>query len=240
MRAPAGARMYRAPPRPTRRGALDAGNPARDGDVRARGGHVGHERFDLGGGARSTHDRQQRSVGDRARGAGSAAFILIGSKVGDLFSRKRAYVLWTARLRNRCVGDGARSEPDRGHRVLGHHRRTRCIAAATRDAIPDPWQLRRRRATEGLRPRRGGRRDRRRGRTADRGTHHHVSVVAGRVSAPGRRDPDRPVRHRTRPRRAIHRTARRRSCRSGLSVLGMGGIVLGILAWQEGAPPSPC
>ena len=37
----------------------------------------------------------------------SAAFILIGSKVGDLIGRKRAYVLGSARLRDRRAGDDA-------------------------------------------------------------------------------------------------------------------------------------
>ena len=37
----------------------------------------------------------------------SAAFILIGSKVGDLIGRKKAYV-WPARLRDRRPGDDAR------------------------------------------------------------------------------------------------------------------------------------
>jgi len=47
----------------------------------------------VGGRRRPRRDRQQRAVGDRARGALSAAFILIGGKVGDLIGRRRAYVL---------------------------------------------------------------------------------------------------------------------------------------------------
>ena len=45
----------------------------------------------------------------------------------------------------------------------------------------------------------------------------------------------RAVRHQARPRRALHRAARRSTSSAPvLSVLGMGGIVLGILVWQEG------
>ena len=38
----------------------------------------------------------------------SAAFVLIGGKVGDLVGRKPAYVLGLLGLRRRRLGDGAR------------------------------------------------------------------------------------------------------------------------------------
>jgi hypothetical protein len=70
-----------------------AGDLAGDGDVRARRGHVGDERsisavvHDL----HTTVSSVQSGIAFEA--LVSAAFILIGSKVGDLFGRKRAYVL---------------------------------------------------------------------------------------------------------------------------------------------------
>ena len=46
---------------------------------------------------------------------------------------------------------------------------------------------------------------------------------------------DRPLGHQARPRRAVHRSARQSTASApALSVVGMGGIVLGILVWQEG------
>ena len=49
----------------------------------------------------------------------SAAFILIGSKVGDLIGRKRAYVLGLLRLRDRRAGDDAGAEPHRDRSSSG-------------------------------------------------------------------------------------------------------------------------
>ena len=165
----------------------------------------------------------------------SAAFILIGSKVGDLIGRKRAYVLGPACLRDRRLGDGTGPEPDSGDHLLGGGRWAGRVAVAARDAVADPRQLRRGGSEKGLRVGRGGGRDRRRSRAAARRLHHHVSVVADRVPARGRDHRDRPVQHQARPRRALH-GARGTSTSVGavLSVVGMGGIVLGILVWQEG------
>ena len=64
----------------------------------------------------------------------SAAFILIGSKVGDLFGRKRAYVLGSLGY----GGDDARTGPDRDRRLLGGAGRDRRVAAAPGDAVADP------------------------------------------------------------------------------------------------------
>ena len=70
---------------------------------------------------------------------------------------------------------------------------------------------------------------------AARRLHHDVPVVAGRLRARGRHHRRRALGHRAREGRAVHRRPRR-STWSGrvLSVVGMGGVVLGILVWQEG------
>ena len=52
----------------------------------------------------------------------SAAFILIGSKLGDLFGRKRAYILACSCTRRRRR-DGLRPGPGGDHRLLGLRRR---------------------------------------------------------------------------------------------------------------------
>ena len=116
----------------------------------------------------------------------SAAFILIGSKVGDLIGRKRAYVLGLLGYADRRARDGARPEPDRDHHLLGDHRRPRRVAPAAGDAVAHPRQLRGRGAEAGLRAGRRRGRDRRRGRPAARRLHHDLPVVAGRVPARGR------------------------------------------------------
>ena len=73
----------------------------------------------------------------------SAAFILIGSKIGDLFGRKRAYALG---LLAYAIGALAMAWPERhrDHHLLGRDRWARSVCPAPRDAIPDPRQLRRR------------------------------------------------------------------------------------------------
>ena len=183
----------------------------------------------------SRHDRQRRAVGDRARGAGVGR-VHPDRQQGRRSHRPQAGLrAGPARLRRRRAGDGAGPEPDRDHHLLGDHRRARRVAAAAGDAVAHPRQLRGRGAEEGLRAGRGRGRDRRRGRAAARRVHHHLPVVAGR--------------------RSCSRSSSSRSCcrASGssatcptpgprgvdvvgavLSVVGMGGIVLGILVWQEG------
>ena len=76
----------------------------------------------------------------------SAAFILIGSKVGDLIGRKRAYVLGLLGYAIGAAVDGAGAERDGDHRLLGDPRRARRVAAAAGDAVADPRQLRGRRS----------------------------------------------------------------------------------------------
>ena len=145
----------------------------------------------------------------------SAAFILIGSKVGDLFGRKRAYVLGLLGYAVGAVSMALAQGAHRDHRLLGGDRRPRRVAAAAVDAVPDPRQLRGGGAEEGLRPGRGLGRDRRRGRAAARRLHHDLPVVARRVPARGRRHRRRAVRHQAGPRRALHRLAPRRPGRRG-------------------------
>ena len=112
-----------------------------------------------------------------------------------------------ARLRGRRAGDGAGPEPDGDHHLLGDRGRARRLAAAARDAVPDPRQFRGRGSEEGVRARRRGGGDRRGGRTAARRIPDHVSVVARRVSARGSRDRDRAVADQAGPRRAVHGVA---------------------------------
>ena len=61
-----------------------------------------------------------------------------------------------------------------------------------------------------------------------------AALVARRVPARGADHRGRPVRERADPRRALHgRSVRRRGRRVPLRV-GMGGLVVGVLVWQEG------
>ena len=150
----------------------------------------------------------------------SAAFILIGGKLGDLIGRKRAYVLGLLGYAVGAAGDGAGPEPDRSHHLLGAGRRAGRLAAAAVHAVAHPRQLRRSGPDEGLRPGRRRGRDRRRGRATARRLHHDLPVLAGRLHPRGRHHRGRPLRHQTRPRRALHRAPRGR--RGGLGPVRRG------------------
>ena len=118
----------------------------------------------------------------------SAAFILIGSKVGDLIGRKRAFVIG---LLGYALGALAMTFAQGLTAIIvfwADHRRAGRVAAPAGDAVADPRQLPGRGAEEGLRPggRRGG--DRRRRRAAARRLPDHLPVVARRIPAGGRRD----------------------------------------------------
>ena len=185
--------------------------------------------------ARPRHDGQRRAVGDRARGA-RLGRVHPDRQQGRRPHRPQARLrARPARLRDRRAGDDARPEPDRDHHLLGDHRRARRVAAAARDAVADPRQLRGRGADEGLRAGRRRRRDRRRGRAAARRLHHHLPVVARRVPARGRRHRDRALRASgsSTTCRTPGRAGRRRSARCSRSS-AWAAIVLGILVWQEG------
>ena len=82
----------------------------------------------------------------------SAAFILIGSKIGDLIGRKRAYVLG---LLGYAVGravDDAVAEPAADRDLLGGHRRSGRFAPPAGDAVAGARQLLGTDAAEGVRP----------------------------------------------------------------------------------------
>ena len=140
----------------------------------------------------------------------SAAFILIGSKVGDLIGRKRAYVLG---LLVYAVGALAMALAQSLTAIIIFWAIIGGLGAslllpAMQSLIHGNFEGAAQR--EGLRAGRGRGRDRRRGRAAARRVHHHLPVVARRVPARGRRHRDRAVRHQARPRRAVHRISRGR------------------------------
>ncbi len=150
------------------------------------------------------HDRERGAVGDRARGA-RVGRVHPDQQQGRRPDRAQAGLrARPAGVRGRRARDDARAEPDRDHHLLGDHRRPRRFAAAARDAVPDPRQLRRRRAQAGVRAGRCRGCDRRRRRAAARRLRHHLSVVARRLRARGRRDRGRAVPDQARPRRALH------------------------------------
>ena len=170
----------------------------------------------------------------------SAAFILIGSKVGDLIGRKRAYVLGLLGLRDRCAGDGARSEPDRGHHLLGDHRWTRRIAAAAGDAVPDPRQLRGSGADR--RPTRWSGRPPRSPPRSDRCSEGFITTyLSWRVAFLLEDVVILIVLSGIRLVRdvALHRTASVDLVGAGLSVVGMGGSCSASWCGRKGARPSP-
>ena len=150
----------------------------------------------------------------------SAAFILIGSRVGDLIGRKRAYVLGLLGYAAGALAMTLRAGHHRDHHLLGGHRRARRVAAAAVHAVAHPRQLPGRGAEEGLRHGRRRRGDRRRGRTAAGWLHHHLPVLAGRVRPRSGDHRGRAVRHQAGPRRPLHRATedrprRRRPVRRG-------------------------
>ena len=72
----------------------------------------------------------------------SAAFILIGSKIGDLFGRKRAYVLGLLGYAAGALSMAFAQNVTDDRHLLGDPRRARRLAAAPGDAVADPRQLR--------------------------------------------------------------------------------------------------
>ena len=138
----------------------------------------------------------------------SAAFILIGSKIGDLIGRKRAYVARPARLRGRRARDDAGPEPPRrssssGRSSAGSAPRSCCprCSRSIHGNFEGPMQ-RKAYALVGasaaiaaaVGPLLGG---------------FVTTYLSWRVGFLGRgRDHrDRPARHQARPRRAVHRLA---------------------------------
>ncbi len=152
----------------------------------------------------SRHDGELGPERDRARGAGLGR-VHPDQQQGRRSLRTQAGVrAGSAGLRGRRAGDDARPEPDGDHHLLGDHRRPRRLAAAARDAVADPRQLRGSGAEEDLRARRCGGRDRRRGRAAPRRLRHHLPVLARRVPAGGRGHRGRAVAARAPQGRPVH------------------------------------
>jgi predicted MFS family arabinose efflux permease len=142
----------------------------------------------------------------------SAAFILIGSKVGDLIGRKRAYVLG---LLGYAVGALAMTLAQGLTAIIVFWALVGGIGASL--LLPSMQSLihgnfegtAQKQAYALVGAAGGGGVDRRRGRPAARRVHHHLPVVAHRVPARGRHHRGRAVRHRAGPRRALHRVAGR-------------------------------
>ena len=161
----------------------------------------------------------------------SAAFILIGSKVGDLIGRKRAFVLG---LLGYALGALAMTLTQSLTAVIVFWAIIGGLGAsmllpAMQSLIHGNFEGAAHK--QGLRARRRGGRDRRRRRAAARRLPHDLPLVAGgfvlevvviAVVLPEavRTCPTRPAQDR----------------RGGavLSAVGMGGVVIGILVWQEG------
>ena len=173
----------------------------------------------------------------------SAAFILIGGKVADLIGRKRGLRARAVRIRRRRDRDDARADLGARHHLLGGRRRHRRRAAAARDAGTHPRQLRGRGAeavyalvgaaaaiAAAVGPLLGGFLT----TTLSWRAGFLLEAVVIAVVLPGSGwCKDVPY---SGPRQIDLVGAL-------LSVLGMGGLVLGILVWQEGgeavAPFSP-
>ena len=163
----------------------------------------------------------------------SAAFILIGGKVGDLIGRKRA-TCWACSATPSAPGDGPRPGPDRDHHLLGDGRWARRVAPAARHAVPHPRQLRgaaqkkvyalvgaRAAIAAAVGPLLGG---------------FITTYLSWRVAFLLEVVVIAIVLSGIKLVRDVPYTGPRRVDVVGavLSVLGMGGIVLGILVWQEG------
>ena len=151
----------------------------------------------------------------------SAAFILIGSKVGDLIGRKRAYVLG---LLGYAIGALAMALSQSLTAVIVFWAVIGGLGAslllpAMQSLIHGNFE-----GGAGSRPTRGRcrGRHRRRGGTPARRFHHDLSVVAHRVPARGRDHRDRPERHPARAGRAVHGRTPRRCRRCGAVRAGDG------------------
>ncbi len=155
----------------------------------------------------------------------SAAFIMIGSKLGDLFGRKRAYVtglvLYALGAIAMVFAQGL-AAIIAFWAVIGG---LGACALSPRDAVADPRQLRREDAGQGIRDDRGRGRHRGRDRPAHRRRPDHAPFVARRLCDRGghhRRGLDR---ERGDPRGAVHRGPQRRS--GGISAIRSRDVPVG-------------
>jgi hypothetical protein len=128
----------------------------------------------------------------------SAAFILIGSKVGDLIGRKQAFVIGLLAYAPGALAM-AFSQGLTAIIVFCPSSRAGRVALAAGHAVADPWQLPRCRPKAGVRARRRRGGDRRHRRAAGRRLSDHLPVVAGRGSCSGVRDRGGPERAEAHP-----------------------------------------
>ena len=164
----------------------------------------------------------------------SAAFILIGGKLGDLIGRKRAYVLG---LLGYAVGAVAMALAQSLTAVIVFWALVGGLGASL--LLPSMQSLIHGNFDGAARTKVyalvGRGRDRRRRRATARRLHHDLPVLAGRLHPRGRHHRDRPLRHQTRPRRALHRAPRDRRGRLGPVRRGHGRR----RAQHPGAPIEP-
>ena len=164
----------------------------------------------------------------------SAAFILTNSKLGDLMGRRRAYVIGLLAYAVGAVAMTLAQNLHDHHHLLGDHRRTGRIAAAASDAVAHPRQLHGWRPEAGLRTRGriGG--DCRRRRPSPGG--FLTTYLSWRVGFGLEALVILVVLTQIRLIKDVPYTGPRHIDVVGavLSIVGMGGLVLGILVWQEG------
>ncbi len=187
-----------------------AGGPSVHGHVRARRGHVAHERVHLGGRDGPEHHGQRGAVRDRPRSPGLGG-VHPHQQQGRRPHRSQAGLCaGPAGLRRWGARHGPRPGPAHHRHLLGHLRRPRRLAPAARYAIAHPRQLRGRSPEARVRARRCGCRDRRRDRAAAGRLHHDLPLVASRLPAGARGHRGGAVRDQDGPGRQIHGTARPR------------------------------
>ena len=166
----------------------------------------------------------------------SAAFSVIGeASFGDLYGRKRAY---TIGLIFYAIGALAMVFAQGLGAIIAFWAVLGGLGASSLpsgDAVPHPRQLRREGAREGVRLGWSGWGNRRGHRPVDRRLPHDHPVVARRVHPRGRDHRRRPAREPAH-RRHVPYTGDRSIDGVGafLSVVGMGGLVVGVLVWQAG------
>ncbi len=118
--------------------------PAGHGHVRPCRRYLHHECFDFGGCQGSEHDGQRRPVGHCARSAGIGC-LHFDQQQGRRSDRQEARLCsWPARICDRGDRHDVDPKPAAHHYFLGDHRRAGRIAAAAGHAVADPWQFRRR------------------------------------------------------------------------------------------------
>ena len=211
-------------------------DPAGGGDVRARRRHVADERVDLGRRHRPRHDRVSGVQAAIALEAlVSAAFILISSKVGDLIGRKLAYVLgllgYAIGALAMVLAQRPASRSSSSGRSSAASAPRCCCRRCSRSSTATSRAPRRSGSTRWSAPRPRSRRPSARSSAASSPpTSRGASASSWSWSSSASCCPGIGMV------RDVPYTGDRRVDYVGavLSVVGMGGIVLGILVWQEG------